>query len=103
MLDTLEKPLSKEIIIEMNKILKRGTSDEDNPRYNIGGFKIVPNIIGLVEMVKASSPKEVENDLNQLLKEYGELDKITIEDIIRFHVYFERIHPFSDEMAELAE
>ena len=52
MLDTLEKPLSKEIIIEMNKILKRGTSDEDNPRYNIGGFKIVPNIIGLVEMVK---------------------------------------------------
>ena len=96
MLDTLEKPLSKEIIIEMNKILKRGTSDEDNPRYNIGGFKIVPNIIGLVEMVKTSSPKEVENDLNQLLKEYGELDKITIEDIIRFHVYFERIHPFSD-------
>lgn len=87
MLDTLEKPLSKEIIIEMNKILKRGTSDEDNPRYNIGGFKIVP---------KTSSPKEVENDLNQLLKEYGELDKITIEDIIRFHVYFERIHPFSD-------
>ena len=96
MLDTLEKPLSKEIIIEMNKILKRGTSDEDNPRYNIGGFKIVPNIIGLVEMVKTSSPKEVENDLNQLLKEYGELDKITIEDIIRFHVYFECIHLFSD-------
>ena len=96
MLDTLEKPLSKDMIIEMNKILKRGTSDEDNPRYNIGGFKIVPNIIGLVEIVKTSNPQDVENDLNQLLKEYKKLDKITIEDIIHFHVLFERIHPFSD-------
>ena len=96
MLDTLEKPLSKDMIIEMNKILKRGTSDEDNPRYNIGGFKIVPNIIGLVEIVKTSNPQDVENDLNQLLKEYRKLDKITIEDIIHFHVLFERIHPFSD-------
>ncbi len=34
MLDYVDKPLSKEMIIEMNKILKRGTSDEDNPRYN---------------------------------------------------------------------
>ena len=32
----------KEMIIEMNKILKRGTSDEDNPRYNVGRFKVVP-------------------------------------------------------------
>ena len=96
MLDTLEKPLSKDMIIEMNKILKRGTSDEDNPRYNIGGFKIVPNIIGLVEIVKTSNPQDVENDLNHLLKEYRKLDKITIEDIIHFHVLFERIHPFSD-------
>ena len=38
----------------------------------------------------------MENDLNQLLKEYRKLDKITIEDIIHFHVLFERIHPFSD-------
>lgn len=96
MLDTLDEPLSKELIIKMNKILKRGTSDEDNPRYNIGGFKVIPNVIGLVEMVKTSSPQEVENDLNQLLKEYSELDKITIKDIIHFHVLFERIHPFSD-------
>ena len=31
MLDNVDKPLSKEMIIEMNKILKRNTSDEDNP------------------------------------------------------------------------
>ena len=34
MLDNVDKPLSKEMMIEMNKILKRNTSDEDDPRYN---------------------------------------------------------------------
>ena len=36
MLDNVDNKLSKEMIIEMNKILKRNTSDEENPRYNVG-------------------------------------------------------------------
>ena len=44
-LDTLNDDLSKEMIINMNKILKRNTTDEENPRYNVGGFKIIPNKI----------------------------------------------------------
>ena len=32
----------------------------DNPRYNIGGFKVVPNIIGIVNAIKTSEPKDVE-------------------------------------------
>ena len=39
MLDNVDKQLSKKMIIEMNKILKRNTTDEENPRYNVGGFK----------------------------------------------------------------
>lgn len=39
MLDTLEEPLSKNMLIKMNKILKRNTTSEDNPRYNITGLK----------------------------------------------------------------
>lgn len=39
MLDNVDEHLSKEMIIEMNKILKRNTSDEENPRYNVGGYK----------------------------------------------------------------
>ena len=38
MLDNVDELLTKEMIIEMNTILKRNTSDEDNPRYNVGGF-----------------------------------------------------------------
>ena len=60
MLDNIDNELSKKMIIEMNKILQRNTSDEENPRYNVGGFKIVPNMIGYVAFltkVSFSSPK----------------------------------------------
>lgn len=96
MLDNVDKPLSKEMMIEMNKILKRNTSDEDDPRYNVGGFKVVPNIIGLVNIIKTSDPKDVEKDIDELLTDYLKLKKVTLEDIIDFHVRFERIHPFGD-------
>ena len=96
MLDIIDKPLSKEIIIEMNRILKRNTSDEDNPRYNVGGFKIAPNKIGLINVINNSDPEDVEKDLDKLLKEYNNLKKVTLEDIIEFHYNFECIHLFAD-------
>lgn len=96
MLDNIDKPISKEMIIDMNKILKRNTSDEDDPRYNVGGFKVVPNIIGIINVIKTSDPKDVEKDIDNLLKEYASINNIKLEDIIDFHVRFERIHPFGD-------
>lgn len=96
MLDIYEKKLDKNIIIEMNKILKRGTSDEDNPRYNVGGFKIVPNKIGLINVINTSSPKDTPRDIDNLLSWYNSLKNITLEDIIEFHYKFEKIHPFGD-------
>ena len=38
MLDNADELLTKEMIIEMNKILKRNTSDEENPRYNVANL-----------------------------------------------------------------
>ena len=96
MLDNIDAKLSKSNIIEMNKILKRGTSDEDNPRYNVGGFKIVPNKIGLINVIDTSSPKEVDSDMTILLDWYNSLSNVSLEDIMEFHVRFERIHPFGD-------
>ena len=96
MLDIYEKKLDKNIIIEMNKILKRGTSVEDNPRYNVGGFKIVPNKIGLINVINTSSPKDTPKDIDNLLSWYNSLKNITLEDIIEFHYRFEKIHPFGD-------
>ena len=95
-LDTIDEPLSKNMMIEMNKILKRNTTDEENPRYNVGGFKVVPNKIGLINIINTSAPEDVENDLDELLKWYQRLKKIKLEDIIDFHYKFELIHPFGD-------
>ena len=95
-LDTIDEPLSKDMMIQMNKILKRNTTDEENPRYNVGGFKVVPNKIGLINVINTSAPEDVEHDLDKLLKWYHNLKKITIEDIIEFHYRFECIHPFGD-------
>lgn len=96
MIDIIDDDLTKENIIEMNKILKRNTFDEDNPRYNVGGFKIVPNKIGLINIIETSHPDNVEEDMDKLLNWYRKIKKITLEDIIEFHVRFERIHPFGD-------
>jgi len=96
MLDNIDKELTKEMIIEMNKILKRNTSDEDNPRYNVGGFKIVPNIIGVVNIIKTTRPEDVEQENDKFLIDYKNQEEITLKTIIDFHVRFERIHPFGD-------
>ena len=96
MLDNVDKLITKEMIIEMNKILKRNTSNEENPRYNVGGFKVVPNIIGAVNVINTTAPENVEEEIEQLLKEYNSKNNITIEDILDFHFKFEKIHPFGD-------
>lgn len=95
-IDIIDEELTKENIIEMHKILKKNTTDEENLRYNAGGFKVVPNKIGLINVVDTSKPEEVEKDIDNLLTWYKGLKNITIEDIIEFHVKFERIHPFAD-------
>ena len=40
MLKTVDEPLTKEMMIQMNMILKRGTSYEDNPAYNVVVLKL---------------------------------------------------------------
>ncbi len=96
MLDHIDEKISKEMLIEMNSILKRNTSDEENPRYNVGGFKVVPNMIGLINIIKTTSPEQVENEIDKLLQKYTSKEIVTLEDIIDFHYKFECIHPFGD-------
>ena len=65
MLDNVDNLLTKDMIIEMNKILKRNTSDEENHRYNVGGFKVVPNIIGVVNVINTTAPENVEQKIEE--------------------------------------
>ena len=88
MLDNVDKLLTKDMIIEMNKILKRNTSDEENPRYHVGGFKVVPNIVGVVNVIHTTAPEDVEEEIKKLLSEYNSKTNISLEDIIDFHYKF---------------
>ncbi len=97
MLDVYNEPLTKDMMIEMNVILKRGTTYEDDPKYNVGGFKVRANTVGgFINRFETSEPKDVEKDLDDLLSNYNTKEEITLNDIIDFHVRYERIHPFGD-------
>ena len=64
-------------------------------KYNtyINRFEKMPNEAGVMD---TALPEEVADKMKTLLTEYNEKEKKTFEDILDFHVKFERIHPFQD-------
>lgn len=93
MLDIAKESLSEEIIKEFHKILKSGTTDERKSWFNVGAYKILENEIGLTE---TSPPDKVEEKMAGLIKAYSKIKNVTLDDIIKFHSDFEKIHPFQD-------
>lgn len=92
-IDTAEEPLTEEIIKELHRILKQSTKDSTLVWFAVGDYKKRANVVGGRETAK---PKDVPARMKALLSEYERLDAVTINDIIRFHYEFERIHPFQD-------
>ena len=94
MLDTLDEPLTEDLIKKFHFILKSGTlKDDEVGIINIGEYKSLKNFVG---NITTSSPKNVSTDMKKLLDWYNKIDNKTVEDIIEFHVRFESIHPFQD-------
>lgn len=96
MLDHYDDAITEEMLQEMHVILKRNTTQQDIPVYNVGGFKIKPNEIGLVDCLDTVAAEKVEQYLECLLEEYNKKNNKTLEDLLDFHYDFEKIHPFSD-------
>lgn len=94
MLDTIEEPLSEDMIKKFHFILKDGTlTDSEREWFNVGDYKSKKNFVG---NITTSLPKDVSNDMKELMKWYDSKKIKTIEDIIEYHVKFEKIHPFQD-------
>ena len=94
MLDTIEENLSEGMIKKFHFILKDGTlTDSEKEWFNVGDYKKKRNFVG---NITTTDPKDVEKDMKKLLNWYNSIDKKRFEDIIEFHVKFERIHPFQD-------
>lgn len=88
-----QDPLSEGMIKELHRILKAGTTDSAKDWFAVGEYKRLPNEVG---GRKTTLPEDVGRDIRGLLNTYGVRSKHTMEDIIGFHVGFERIHPFQD-------
>lgn len=92
-LDRANFTLTEKLIKDLHLLLKTGTSDARKGWFAVGDYKKLPNEVGGMETVL---PEEVSSAMKRLLKTYNEKKEKTLEDILDFHVQFERIHPFQD-------
>ena len=92
-IDNAKASLTEKFIKELHFILKSGTSDCRKDWFKVGDYKKLPNEVG---GMATTAPEEVSNELKKILKEYKTKKNKSLEDILDFHVKFERIHPFQD-------
>lgn len=92
-IDFAKRKLSESFIKQLHMVLKRGTSDENETYFKVGDYKLIANEVGGRITV---DPKNVKKVMKELINLYNKKEFHTFEEIIEFHVNFERIHPFQD-------
>ena len=92
-IDHAASTLSEHFIKKLHHILKTGTSDSRKDWFAVGEYKRLPNEVGGMQ---TSLSEEVADKMKALLSDYNAVPKKTLDDILDFHVRFERIHPFQD-------
>ena len=92
-IDFANYQLSEPFIKELHKIIKAGTSDSRLPYFAVGDYKKRPNVVGDKE---TTPPQLVAKAMKVLLDTYNQKEKHSFEEIVAFHVEFEKIHPFQD-------
>ena len=85
--------MNEEIIKELHRILKQGTTESSLEWFAVGDYKRRPNMVGGRETAK---PQDVARQMKQLLSRYESLNRVEFDDIVEFHYQFELIHPFQD-------
>ncbi len=93
MLETFKEDLSEDLIKKYHYYLKSGVFEDIANGFPIGEYK---NRANRVSDIKTTAPMEVPHKMQELLKKYKELENVTLEDIAKFHVEYESIHPFQD-------
>lgn len=93
MIDAAGRRISERMVKQLHAQLKSGTSDSRKPWFAVGEYKRSPNEVGGRE---TASPQDVPRRMRALIGDYEDGRKKVLEDIVAFHVAFERIHPFQD-------
>ena len=92
-IDKAEEALSEELVKTLHGILKTGTSDSRKDWFAVGDYKRLPNEVGGQDTCE---PERVQESMQRLIENYNSKEQHTLEDILDFHVRFEKIHPFQD-------
>lgn len=92
-IDQAGAALTEKLIKELHFTLKTGTSDSRKDWFAVGEYKRLPNEVGGND---TTLPENVAGEMRRLLADYNARPAKTFEDIVAFHVAFERIHPFQD-------
>ena len=92
-IENAKAALTGKLIKELHIVLKNGTSDFRKDWFAVKNYKKLPNEVG---GIKTALMEEAADQMKALLAEYNGKEEKTLEDILDFHVKFERIHPFQN-------
>jgi Fic family protein len=94
-LDHVDEPATHEMLWQLHAILKRGTHQETDAKWNVGGYKTKNNVIGAFLPVAAFPPSKEEEWIGRILEAYQGLSDSAYA-IAALYWMFESAHPFSD-------
>ena len=92
-LQTLDEPLNINIIKQMHYNLKVDVFEDRSNGYPCGEFKNRENFIS---NIKTALPEDVPARMEELIKNYNQIQTPTVKDLAMFHSAYENIHPFQD-------
>lgn len=92
MLQTYQEPLTEDLVKQYHYRLKAGVFEDLANGYPVGEYKNRKNIVSDIETVL---PKDVPGKMQELIQEYEGSPK-NLEEIMKYHAAFEKIHPFQD-------
>ncbi len=85
--------IKERTIRQLQAMLKSGTGESARSRTFMGEYKVFSNTVAGQPTAK---PEEVQGYMKALLIMFGNREMLTLDDIVDFHVDFERIHPFQE-------
>lgn len=92
-IDHAAEKITEAHIKQLHLLLKTNTSDSRKPWFAVGDYKRLANEIG---GETTTMPEEVHKAVKALLSDYYSIKQVEFDNILDFHVRFERIHPFQD-------
>lgn len=90
-IDHAEEPLTREYICDLHSILKAGTSLSRKHPDDVGEYRTVPV---KSKDLSACDPRDVPDEMRAIFIEYYATKNKTFDDILDFHLKFERVQPF---------